>query len=192
MERDIRKIGFISGQAGSHGELVTEFRKYATDQKQDFAASGIKIPEVRILTDRLASETRMGGVLERVVPEGNVALSDRTESGDFYLPIYHAWLVITYDHNSKLNRATALHETAHILSRRFKTAQHVPDQEPETIKLNPLQAEILNAMAESIGIDHEEVKDEVKIPEKFRDYDKWKVLGEYEDAVKRAGREDLA
>jgi hypothetical protein len=100
----------------------------------------------------------------------------------FFIPIYHAWNVITYEHEE----SGEMHIAAHSLSRFYRVAVDQSEPHPEFIKFtDPLQIKILDALADTVGIPHETGQAAIEIPEKLRSFDKWQQSGEYEAALAR-------
>jgi hypothetical protein len=58
--------------------------------------------------------------------------------------------------------------------------------EKPTIKLNPVQVQIIDALTEAVGIPHKKGQAEIEIPEKLRSETKWLLSEEYQERLLQA------
>ena len=92
----------------------------------------------------------------------------------FYRPIKDAWDVIAYEHYKFERTGEPCHierdHAGQFLSGRFQRAVALGEPRPELIRLDPLQARILDALAEAADIPHQRGQAAIEIPERFRYY----------------------
>ena len=107
------------------------------------------------------------------------------EKRDSFHQLGYAWDALAYDHYEP--GSSSDHFALTNLSSYY---QHscVTGEKP-TIKLNPVQVQIIDALTEAVGIPHKKGQAEIEIPEKLRSETKWLLSEEYhERLVKAAAR----
>ena len=93
------------------------------------------------------------------------------ERGLFYKKIEAAWDAIAYDHyifRDGVVDSVKRYSAANDLSATYQRAKAMGESRPEIIKLDPLQAQILDALAEAADIPHQRGQNEIEIPERHR------------------------
>jgi hypothetical protein len=93
------------------------------------------------------------------------------ERGLFYREIRNAWDAIVYDHYIRKDGvadSVKKRSAAHSLSVVYQRAKAMGEPRPEIIKLDPLQTQILDALAEAADIPHQRGQNEIEIPERHR------------------------
>ena len=92
----------------------------------------------------------------------------------FFWQIEKAWDVIAYEHyrwpQSGEPEHAARHHAGDSLSFHYQRAVVLGEQRPEFIKLDPLQAKILDVLAEAADIPHQRGQAAIEIPENLRYY----------------------
>ena len=94
----------------------------------------------------------------------------------FFKPLYFAWDLLIYDRlkpGSMTERAAA------------RDIAYAYWKAP-TIRLTDVQAQMLEAMTEAVGIPHPRGSHEIPIPEKYGDFDRWTSSPEYQERLARA------
>ena len=95
------------------------------------------------------------------------------ERGLFYEKIEAAWDAIAYDHyifRDSFVDSVKRRGAANDLSVEYQRAKAMGESRPEIIKLDPLQTQILDALAEAADIPHQRGQSEIEIPERHRYY----------------------
>jgi hypothetical protein len=96
-----------------------------------------------------------------------------SERGTFYAKLGKAWDAIAYDHYRRRDGVEDWFEmnlAGRNVSGAYQLAQARGESRPEIITLDPLQTQILDALAEAADIPHQRGQSEIEIPEKLRDY----------------------
>ena len=91
----------------------------------------------------------------------------------FFDPLYFAWDLLIYDRlkpGSLTERAAA------------SDIAYAYWKDP-TIRLTDTQARMLEAMTEAVGIPHPRGSNDIPIPEKYRDFDRWTSSSEYQERL---------
>ena len=91
----------------------------------------------------------------------------------FFEPLYFAWDLLIYDRlkpGSLTERAAA------------RDIAYAYWKDP-TIRLTDTQARMLDAMTEAVGIPHQRGRNEIPIPDKYGDFDRWTSSPEYRERL---------
>lgn len=147
----------------SHEQLVRGFQDYVRQLERQFGGYWSPAEIIR-------SKLKLKGI------------SDNRIERDFWAPIRYAWDALAYDHYEP--GAPSEHLAGHALSR-YHQAKH-----ELTIKLShPVQIRVIDALAEAAGIPHERGQAEIEIPEKLKNYYKYRLSNEYQERVAKAKEE---
>jgi hypothetical protein len=107
------------------------------------------------------------------------------EKRDFFHQLRYAWDSLAYDRYEP--GSSEDHLTVSSLSSLYQHT-YVTGEKP-TIKLDPVQVQIIDALTEAVGIPHKKGQAEIEIPKKLRSETKWLLSEEYhERLVKAAAR----
>jgi hypothetical protein len=155
----------------THEELVQGFRHLIdTSIQEDLRLKGerhsLRTYPALIIRNAL-------GVQEQSIRQpGYLTNQLAQERGLFYFKIRHAWDVIAFDHyrmRDGVEDAFEKQRAADSLSAAYQIGA-MGETRPEIIKLDPLQVQILDALAEAADIPHQRGQSEIEIPEKLRDF----------------------
>ena len=130
-----------------------------------------KIYPAGIIRDELVHQS-----LFAVGNPDNKLLVDRSR---FYSKIKDAWNVIAFDHYRERDGLVSyfVRDQAFTdLSLTYQIAKDEEEPRPEIITLDPLQAKIVDALAEAAGVPHPLGQTEIEIPEYLRghrEYQQW-------------------
>jgi hypothetical protein len=160
----------------THEELVQGFRHLIDTTIQERLRGKDwydtkKIYPAGIIRDELVHQS-----LFAVGNPDNKLLVDRSR---FYSKIKDAWDVIAFDHYRERDGVVSYFvrdEAFHYLSLTYQIAKDKEEPRPEIITLDPLQAKILDALAEAAGVPHQQGQTEIEIPEHLRghrEYQQW-------------------
>jgi hypothetical protein len=160
-------------QERPHEELVAAFRQAIRLKFQEVGERAKYFTPAKLIRyelEELERWRRLSGVT-----------AEQQQRAEAIGPIYDAWLVITYAHHGKgypvisadgkevnytgfIERA----RTGSILSYRYRETGQ------STIRLSESQRRVLEAMADAAEIPYQKGQTEIEIPEKLRDYNRWK------------------
>jgi hypothetical protein len=169
------------------GELTTENR---TNQKQEQQGGDDRPRDVLVkqLQGYVKEQEKIFGEFltrEEIIrlklnfEEESAANKQRKE---FFAPLRRAWDVLAYERYEP--GSIEEHHSGVLLSRFYQYYR-----EPVIRLSDPLQVEVLDALAEACEIPHKRGQAEIEIPEKRRDYDQWTASGEYQERVAKAQAE---
>lgn len=99
-------------------------------------------------------------------------------SQDFFSQLRAAWDVLAYDR----------YEPGSIVESEAGSDLQIDYlmTHENVIKLSRLQVRVIDALAEAVGIPHERGQAEIEIPQKLRDYNKYRQSKEYRELVAKA------
>ena len=155
-----------------HVQLVATFRSLIQEHQQVYAklhAFGENPHE----PDVLSPETAVRGVLDWYAGSAN------PELGDHLFSVRSAWDALAYDRYDPGSREEGL---AGSVLQAYASASGGPK-----IKLtHPMEVRLLDAFAEAAGVPHQRGQNEIEIPEKLRNYNKYLMSPEYQAKLAEA------
>jgi hypothetical protein len=129
---------------------------------------------------RNGDEASLEGIVRNELDSLQEVKSDPEEekiASQVWFPIRNAWDALTYDRY----QPGSFYE----VQAGWRLSDHFQSTHEPIIRLSNLQIRIIDALTEAVGIPHQRGQTDIEIPEKLRDYDKWKSSTEYKERLAR-------
>jgi hypothetical protein len=156
-------------QGLSHEQLVTSIKGIIREQQSVYEQ--LRSPRER---EVLPPETIIRSALD-----WHAGATQDEEQGDMLFNLRSAWDALAYDKYETGSKEEGLAGSA-------MQAYYGATREPVIRLTEPKQVQMLDAMAEAAGIQHQRGQTEIPIPEKLRNYNHYLMSPEYQDRWDRA------
>jgi hypothetical protein len=154
---------------------VQAFRSRIQEQQEEGANVnwvGKTYQEGNFFPPALPPERALGSLLDVYADSGIEARAERFHT------LRHAWYALAYEQYEPGSREEGL--AGSVLQ------EYYGDTHEPTIKLSPLQSQLIDAMTEAAGIPHEKGQTAIVIPEKLRHYNRYLLSPEYQERLSQA------
>jgi hypothetical protein len=162
----------------SHEQLVKAAQGYIQQRQHLYAELG--------LPDQKEASSPVAIIRSGIEQESQSWHSDDEkvdkEKRRFFYQLGYAWDALAYDCYEP--GSSADHMAVPNLSSYYQHSRATGEK--STIKLDPVQVQIIDALTEAVGIPHKKGQAEIEIPEKLRSETKWLLSEEYQERLLKA------